>query len=190
MHHEEYFFYFQWIQYFMESNIWIFGYGSLIWKPGFDYIKKENAQLNDYHRSLCVLSVEHRGTYENPGLVLGLDRGGVCEGVAFMIDSQKKKEIYDYLWEREMSRDIYLPQHLDVKIQDKFVKALTFVVNDQHEDYKGQLEWAEKEKLIMQGQGKSGHCFDYLKNTVNHLKELGIADQNLESALESIEAKR
>src|SRR5690349_2563312 len=86
---------------FPDSDLWVFGYGSLIWKPGFEFVEQRPARLIGEHRSLCIYSMVHRGTPEKPGLVLGLDRGGACQGVAFRVARKQRDATVAYLRERE-----------------------------------------------------------------------------------------
>ncbi len=158
------------------GDIWIFGYGSLMWRPDFPYNDFQPALLRGYHRALCIYSVIHRGTRERPGLVLGLDRGGSCRGRALKVAEKNAKEVIAYLNEREMVNRVYRPKWLPVTLPKGKVTAYAFVVDRSHEQYTGRLADAEALKLIFQGAGKGGACLDYLQNTIRHLDELGIPD--------------
>jgi cation transport protein ChaC len=159
-----------------DGDIWIFGYGSLMWRPDFPYTDFQPALLRGYHRSLCVYSVKYRGTTECPGLVLGLDRGGSCKGRAMRVDRDKAEHVLDYLHDREMTHKVYLPKWLPVRIPSGLVQAYCFVVDCRHEQYTGKLADAAAVKLIRQGRGQGGPCLDYLRSTIRHLDELGIPD--------------
>lgn len=161
---------------FPRGDIWIFGYGSLMWRPDFPHVDFQPALLRGYHRSLCIYSVSYRGTRERPGLVLGLDRGGSCRGRALKVAEKNAKEVIAYLNEREMVNRVYRPKWLPVALPKGKVKAYAFVVDHSHEQYTGRLADAEALKLICQGTGKGGACLDYLQNTIRHLDELGIPD--------------
>ena len=164
------------------GDIWVFGYGSLMWRPGFPLTESQPALLRGYHRSLCIYSVQYRGTYERPGLVLGLDRGGSCRGRAMKVADKDADEVIEYLHEREMRHRVYRPKWLPVTVPggaqggEKKVTAYTFVADRSHEQYTGGLTDKESVRLILQGCGKGGHCLDYLQSTIRHLDELGIPD--------------
>lgn len=159
-----------------DDDIWIFGYGSLMWRPEFPHTEFHPALLRGYHRSLCVYSVEYRGTHECPGLVLGLDLGGSCRGRAMRVERRQAESVLEYLHEREMKHRIYSPKWLPVRIPAGTVHAYCFVVDRAHEQYTGKLGDDAALKLIHQGRGKGGACLDYLQNTIRHLDDLGIVD--------------
>ena len=160
---------------------WVFGYGSLMWDPGFPYRESLPALLRGYHRGFCVYSLRYRGTPEAPGLVLGLDRGGSCRGIAYRVDPADRDDVLAYLWEREMFTHTYRPRHLAVRLAggDCTVQALTFVVNRTHTQYAGKLPTEEVARLIAAGEGTRGRCHDYLMNTVRHLHALGLSSPPL-----------
>jgi cation transport protein ChaC len=164
-------------------DFWVFGYGSLMWNPGFQFIERKQAIVHGYHRSLCMYSYMYRGTPERPGLVLGLDLGGACHGVAFKVAAEDWEKTLSYLRAREqvtmMYREIIGPARL---VDDKAspVEALAFVVDRTHAQYAGRLDHAIQMRHILQGHGQSGSCRDYVLNTVAHLRALGIRDHHLE----------
>lgn len=159
------------------ADLWVFGYGSLIWRPGFAFEESLQARLNGYHRSLCVFSHVHRGTPERPGLVLGLDRGGTCRGLAFRVAPEHAEASIAYLREREQATSVYLERHLPVTLEDgRKVKALVYVADRRHLQYAGRLPGAELLKLIRQGRGSSGENPDYVLKTHEHLRKMGIFD--------------
>ena len=157
-----------------KKNIWIFGYGSLMWKPEFLYSDIQPALLRGYHRSLCVYSIEYRGTFKSPGLVLGLDNGGSCKGLAMRVEQGNAKDVIEYLHNREMKHQAYRPKWLTISIPKKKVKAYCFVVNRNHTQYTGKLNEQKMLELILEGNGKGGSCLNYLQNTIRELDKLGI----------------
>lgn len=164
------------------EQFWIFGYGSLMWRPGFAFLKSEAARVHGYHRSLCVYSHVHRGTPEQPGLVLGLDRGGSCHGLAFEIARQNWEETLAYLRAREQVTSVYLERRKTITLLDsrRTVEAVTYVVDRAHRQYAGVLDEDSLERHVRLGHGVSGHCTDYVMNTVSHLREMNIHDPALE----------
>ncbi|MCB2099802.1 MAG: gamma-glutamylcyclotransferase, partial [Rhodobacterales bacterium] len=139
-----------------DNDIWVFGYGSLMWRPGFTYQEMRQARLQGYHRALCVYSHHYRGTPERPGLVLGLDRGGCCVGMAIRVAARDSEAVIDYLWQREMLNDVYLPKWLPVTTDKGKVDALCFVVRRDHEQYARGLSLEESARLVAQGYGDRG----------------------------------
>lgn len=161
-----------------DGAMWVFGYGSLMWDPGFPHLESRTSLLRGYHRAFCIYSLRYRGTPECPGLVLGLDRGGSCRGIAYRVDASVRHEVLAYLWEREMFTRAYQPRRVTVTLdgaKPEPVTALTFVVDRAHRQYAGKLPTAEVTRLIAAGQGSRGHCRDYLLNTVRHLRDLGLS---------------
>ncbi|MEM8949269.1 MAG: gamma-glutamylcyclotransferase [Pseudomonadota bacterium] len=171
------------------DGIWVFGYGSLMWKPGFDFLESCHARLNGYHRSLCVYSWVHRGTQQQPGLVFGLDRGGACKGFAFRIASDKEADILAYLDARELVTDVYRRKWLTITTEQGRVPAWCYVVRRDHAQYAGRLPEDELIAIIERGQGRSGHCRDYVLSTVAHLEELGVEDITLKNVANRLQAK-
>ncbi len=167
------------------AEVWIFGYGSLMWDPGFAYAEAQPALLRGYHRSFCVYSHRYRGTPECPGLVLGLDRGGACRGIAFRVPAADVAAALHYLWEREMGNRTYHLKEVRVQLPGGTVKARAFVVDRKHRNYAGRLSLDETARLILQGIGARGPCRQYLENTVGELRKLGLVD----GPLHRLEAK-
>lgn len=162
-------------------DLWVFGYGSLMWRPGFPFVDRRHAHLHGYHRSLCVLSHVHRGTPERPGLVLGLDRGGRCHGVAFRVAGREAETTVQYLREREQVTAVYLERRLPVRLDDgRRVEALAYVVDRRHPQYAGDLSEPEVLRLVRQGQGVSGANPDYVRSTHEHLAAMGVTDPTLD----------
>lgn len=162
------------------DDLWVFGYGSLMWRPGFRFAERHRAQLHGYHRSLCIFSHVHRGTPEAPGLVLGLDRGGRCRGVAFRVAPEDTGATIVYLREREQATAVYLERHVRVQLDDgRRVRALTFVADRRHAQYAGRLPEGDVMRLVRQGIGLSGANPDYVRATHEHLIEMGVSDRIL-----------
>src|SRR5215467_11244276 len=143
-----------------KGDLWVFGYGSLMWRPGFEYIEKFPARLIGEHRALCVYSFDHRGTPEKPGLVLGLDRGGACRGIAFRVAAPLRDTTIAYLRSREQTTHVYREVTRSVWLDDdarKRVSALTFVVDRGHVQYAGRLPLKDQLRIVQQGHGRSGN---------------------------------
>ena len=176
------------------SDLWVFGYGSLIWRPGFEFAEAIPARLFGVHRALCVYSWVHRGRRERPGLVLGLDRGGSCRGVAFRVSAPKRRAVIDYLREREMVTAVYVEAWRRVTLAgagaDGPVRALSFIVDRGHEQYAGRLPLERQLSLVRDGRGRSGDNADYVVNTSMHLKELGVRDQALDWLSQRLSGER
>jgi len=151
------------------DGLWLFGYGSLMWRPGFDYLERRAARLLGAHRALCVFSHVHRGTPEKPGLVLGLDRGGSCRGIAFKISKSKREATIAYLREREQVTNVYREAMRRIVFIDEpkaEARALCYIVDRSHEQYAGALSRERQYELVQQGQGRSGVNRDYVLATV------------------------
>jgi len=164
---------------FPKGDLWVFGYGSLIWRPGFAFIDRVPARLIGEHRALCVYSFVHRGTPEKPGLVLGLDRGGACRGVAFRIPETKRDETVAYLRAREQVTSVYREVMRSVWLEDdarQRVSALAYVVDRGHVQYAGRLSMAEQLRHVQQGHGQSGNNRDYVLSTVRAIEAEGFRD--------------
>lgn len=160
------------------QSCWIFAYGSLMWDPGFPFVERAHALLHGYHRAMCIYSHVWRGTPERPGLVLGLDRGGACRGIAFRVEPEARAEVIAYLDARERVTDVYLRREQPVRLAGGAgpVTALAYVADRAHRQYAGKLAPEEAARLIAQGVGRAGANVDYLASTVRHLEEMGIAD--------------
>ena len=172
----------------MDEYFWVFAYGSLMWQPGFAYDEAVPAKLHGWHRAMCLLSLHYRGTAEAPGLVLGLDRGGSCQGIAFRTDATKGEAVRAYLHEREMITGVYRPRLAPVRLADgRRVSAYTFVARRDHPQYAGQLARPQAVALIRQGVGGKGTCRDYLATTVAHLDALHLHDENLHGLLRQVD---
>ena len=163
------------------GDFWVFGYGSLMWRPGFAHTETCRARLHGFHRSLCVWSHIYRGTRERQGLVLGLDRGGSCVGLAFRVPSELREEVLAYLRDRELVTSVYLERMLPIRLEDgENAVAVAYVVDRRHEQYAGNLDEASAARIVSGAVGQAGPNEDYVLNTVAHLKALGIRDHWLE----------
>ena len=159
---------------------WVFGYGSLIWNPGFPYLSAQQGLLRGAHRSLSIVSHHHRGTVELPGLVFGLVRGGSCRGMVFEVAGGKWTEVRAYLQEREQVTAVYRDAMRPVRLADgRTVSALAFLVDERHEQFAGGLTLDQQLAMVRAGIGLSGRNIDYVLNTARHLQELGIRDRPL-----------
>lgn len=170
-------------------DIWIFAYGSLMWDPGFPFEEARPALLKGYHRSLCIYSTRYRGTPERPGLVLGLDRGGACRGIAYRVAAANVDRVMAYLWDREMVTRAYSCRNVTIHLETGAVIARTFVVNRRHPQYAGKLTDTQLVELVCQGHGQRGPCRSYLENTVRHLDQLGVPDRRLHELLQHVRAR-
>lgn len=164
-----------------EADLWVFGYGSLIWRPGFPYLQRCRARLLGLHRALCVYSFFHRGTPERPGLVLGLDRGGACRGIAYRVSAAERAATIAYLREREQVTSVYREAFRRVTLlpSGETVSALCYVVDRGHPQYAGRLSLAEQMHFVRQGHGRSGPNREYITSTVQALESLGFRDREL-----------
>ena len=164
------------------EDLWVFGYGSLMWRPGFDFVERVPARLIGLHRALCVYSFVHRGTPTRPGLVLGLDRGGMCRGIAFRVAAGGRGETIAYLRAREQVTTVYLETWRRIALEEharRQVRALCFVVDRSHVQYAGRLTLAESVHHVRQGHGSSGANRDYVLETVQALEALGYRETEL-----------
>lgn len=164
------------------SDFWVFGYGSLIWKPGFPFIESERAMLAGFHRALCVFSVRYRGCSERPGLVFGLDQGGYCEGVAFRVAAEHVDATKLYLRDREQVTGAYRARmhHVELDVRSGKVRALAFIANRHHRQYARGIPVATQLRVVRASAGVSGPNADYVLSTARHLADLGIRDRHVE----------
>ena len=160
----------------------VFAYGSLMWRPGFDFVRSEHATLERFHRSLCVYSNHYRGTAEHPGLVFGLEIGGSCQGVVYEIDPTDWKATHAYVSKRELVSHVYHEVILPVQAlaPARQIQALTYVVDPTHNQYAAPKSLKETIANVKQGHGLSGSCEDYVLNTIQHLRSLDIKDHGIE----------
>jgi cation transport protein ChaC len=164
------------------SELWVFGYGSLMWRPGFDYLERIPARLRGLHRALCVFSYVHRGTPERPGLVLGLDQGGMCRGIAYRVAGAARAETIAYLRGREQVTSVYREATRRIELEDgsrRQLDALCYLVDRGHVQYAGRLSLAERVHYVRQGHGQSGQNRDYVLDAVRALEALGYRETDL-----------
>lgn len=162
------------------DETWVFGYGSLMWRPGFVHAEVRAATLEGFHRDLCLISIHYRGTREKPGLVCGLRPGGRCVGRAFRLATDTRAAALKYLDDRELITKIYIPRHLPVTLDTgRQITARVYVSDATHEQYVG--DWPDEKKAahVVQGVGSEGRSVDYLANIARHLDERGIADAKI-----------
>jgi glutathione-specific gamma-glutamylcyclotransferase len=165
-----------------KGDLWVFGYGSLMWRPGFEFIEQVPARLIGEHRALCVYSFDHRGTPEKPGLVLGLDRGGACRGIAFRVAARHRNGTVEYLRSREQTTNVYREVMRSVWLENEArqrVSALAYVVDRGHVQYAGRLSLAQQLRHVQQGHGRSGNNRDYVLSTVKSIEAQGFRDHQL-----------
>jgi cation transport protein ChaC len=162
------------------GEVWIFGYGSLIWNPAFEYVEKRVAMVRGWHRRFCLWLKAGRGTPESPGLMLALDRGGCCRGIAFRLAPAQVEEELLILWRREMLSGSYEARWLDAQSAEGPIRVVTFVANRRHARFTKGLSDEEVADRIAVARGPLGSCKEYLINTVQHLEALGLRDASLE----------
>src|SRR5436853_7077400 len=168
------------------GQFWVFGYGSLMWSPCFSYREKRLARTHGYHRALCILSTRYRGTHSKPGLVMGLCAGGSCWGMAFRIGEREVRSSLTRLWYREMPRRVYQPRLIPIRLRGgRRVRALAFVADPAHPAYVRELDLHGRARLGAQGIGQRGPCVDYIRNTLDHMHDIGVRDPHLECVLEA-----
>jgi cation transport protein ChaC len=166
----------------LSEDLWVFAYGSLMWRPGFDFLERLPARIVGAHRALCVLSYVHRGTPERPGLVLGLDRGGTCRGIAFRVAAAQRAKTLAYLRAREQVTKVYRESLRSVWLlgdPQRRVEALCYVVDRGHPQYAGRLTLEQQLLHVRQGHGHSGANRDYVVATVKELEAQGFRDAGL-----------
>jgi glutathione-specific gamma-glutamylcyclotransferase len=171
------------------EDFWVFGYGSLMWRPGFDFLERVPARLIGLHRALCVYSFVHRGTPERPGLVLGLDRGGMCRGIAFRVAGTAREKTVAYLRGREQVTSVYLETLRRIELEEegrRQVRALCFIVDRSHVQYAGRLTLSESVHHVRQGHGSSGPNRDYVLEAVQALEALGYRETDLHRIAEKL----
>ena len=168
------------------GDLWVFAYGSLMWSPDFPFAERRAGRVHGYHRSLCILSSRYRGTPDKPGLVMGLCPGGSCRGMAFRVPAGHAKEVMDTLWKREMLNKVYAPKFVPVSLAGaQRVHALAFIADTKHRQFVDELDIAGRARLVAQGIGQRGRCVDYIRNTLDHMRELGVHDPHLTRILET-----
>ncbi len=175
----------------MTAPLWVFGYGSLLWHPGFPVAETRIARLEGWHRSFCMTSIHHRGTEAAPGLVLALDEapGACCDGIGLRVEAGHEDATLAYLRERELISSAYVETRQQILFRDgtRQDDVLTYVINRDHVQY---CQWSlpEQAQIIARAVGGRGPNDEYLYNTAAHLAELGIGDADLESLVTQVRA--
>ncbi len=167
----------------IENGFWVFGYGSLMWNPGFEVAERKVARLPGWHRSFCMSSIHHRGTVKSPGLVLALDASdhAHCDGVAFRVDAAHAPKTIDLLRERELISSAYLEEVHEIEFRDGGRdEAVTYVIDRHHEQYVAGMALEDQAQIIARAVGGRGPNDEYLYNTASHLAELGLADVEMD----------
>lgn len=165
-----------------QRPLWVFGYASLLWNPGFPVVETRLATMHGYHRSFCMHSIHHRGTQDSPGLVLALDEAenAECQGLALRVEDGAEADTVQYLRERELISSAYLERLLPVTLDDgKEVTSLAYVIDPHHVQYAAHLTLEEQAQIITRAVGGRGPNTEYLWNTVDHLTEMGVEDPEL-----------
>jgi len=170
-----------------DQDVWLYAYGSLIWRPDFDFVERRLATLRGHHRALCLWSRVNRGTPECPGLVFGLDRGGSCRGIVYRLSGAVVESVFPLLWQREMSTGAYQPRWLPCDTDAGRVSALTFVMNRNNPGYAGVLPEDEMLTIVRRASGSCGSCTEYVTATVCALRQAGIRDKRLEAIARRLE---
>jgi cation transport protein ChaC len=165
-----------------DRPVWVFAYGSLMWNPGFNAPETQPARLHGFHRAFCIYSEHYRGTPRKPGLILGLLAGGSCRGLAHRLPSTSYEKVRRYLWQREIENDgVYVEEVRTIHLADgRAVPSLVYLADRAHRQFAGKLSLVQSVKLVRQGKGATGSNIDYVRNTVAHLRELGLRDRTLE----------
>ena len=171
------------------ADIWVFGYGSLMWNPAFAYAECQVGIVRGWHRRFCLWLEMGRGTPDNPGLMLGLDRGGTCRGVAFRIPAAQARGELSLIWQREMFGTVYIARWVQVRLAGAVVPAITFVVDRTHPRYATGVSDADAARYIASATGALGSCFSYFDSTVRHLDSLGIRDAGLRRIADAIASR-
>ena len=173
----------------MQADRWVFGYGSLMWRPGFDFTERRAAVAHGRRRAFCIYSVHHRGTPARPGLVLGLAPGGAVRGAAYRVAAKAWPDVYAYLRDREQPTETYFEAWAPVRLAGGVgVEALVFLSDRNHPQWAGDLDLEAQARLIAGASGLSGRNVDYLRDLVVHLREEGVADRTMERLLARVEA--
>jgi cation transport protein ChaC len=173
----------------VSGDLWVFAYGSLMWNPGFDFLESRRGRLYGYHRALCVRSLTYRGTTDDPGLVVGLDRGGSCVGLVYRVAARNTAEVVAYLDERESVGTVYRPITGHVVAEGEHIDARAYVAHREGTEYTGKLPPERQIEIVLRCAGIYGTNVDYLRNTVVHLDALGISDGPLHAIWRAVEAR-
>ena len=164
-----------------QDRVWVFGYGSLMWNPAFHFAERRTGLVHGYHREFCLSALAGRGSPQNPALMLALERGGSCHGVAFRLHPDQSECELGIVWRREMGSMAYTPVWVKARTPAGIEHAITFIANCSHERYLVNVAEPERTRLIATGSGPLGHCRDYLVEMVAHLRALGFRDRRMEA---------
>lgn len=171
-------------------DLWLFGYGSLVWNPFVRFLERRPGTVRGYHRSFCLWSRINRGTPDQPGLALGLEPGGACRGSLFRIDAAIAEQELRILWRREMMMGSYHPRWVRARSRGEELTALTFAINRDGTNYAGKLSEARIVDIMLRAAGLYGSSADYLLRTVEGLAHCGIRDARLERLRDLVVAAR
>lgn len=169
-----------------KGDVWVFGYGSLMWNPAFNFVEQKVAVVHGWHRRFCLWMRGGRGAPDNPGLMLALDRGGCCRGLAFRVDEKEVEHELLLLWRREMLSGSYDARWLTAQTSDGPLTAVTFCANRRHSRYAGALPLEKVAHHIAVARGPLGSCAEYLHETVDHLRALGFRDESLDRIVKRV----
>lgn len=172
------------------APIWVFGYGSLIWNPCFHFVERRVVTVAGWHRRFCLWTSIGRGTPDRPGLMLGLEPGGSCRGVAFRIAEAEVESELDIVWRREMVTAAYRPTWVTARSEGETLRAIAFTINRAHPRYAGRLPAARIVEALATARGPVGPCCEYLFNTVTHLEELGVPDRRLRALCRAVRERQ
>lgn len=176
----------QWCE---KQDLWVYGYGSLIWRPDFEFAEQRQALLRGYHRALCLWSRINRGTPEQPGLVFGLDVGGSCRGMAFRIPAESVPKVFDALWLREMPSGAYIPRWLRCRTSQGDIRALVFTMNRKTDAYVPSMPDEQLRQVVYSAQGTNGPCIEYVMETASALQRSKILDKRLQSVVQLLQSQ-
>jgi len=171
-----------------EGPVWVFAYGSLIWNPAFHHAGRTTARIWGLHRLFCLQTPLGRGSPDNPGLVLALDLGGSCAGIAYRLPDDGIREELQYVWDREMALDSYRAVWIRARTDEGPINAVTFAINHSSERYVSKLPEEQKVHMLAHASGHLGSSREYLENTVDQLREAGIRDHYLFRLYEKVQA--
>ncbi|ASC89977.1 gamma-glutamylcyclotransferase [Alcaligenes nematophilus] len=177
------------VQWCEKQDLWVYGYGSLIWRPDFEFAEQRQALLRGYHRALCLWSRINRGTPEQPGLVFGLDVGGSCRGMAFRIPAESVPKVFDALWLREMPSGAYIPRWLRCRTSQGDIRALVFTMNRKTDAYVPRMPDEQLRQVVYSAQGTNGPCIEYVMETASALQRSKILDKRLQSVVQLLQSQ-
>jgi len=177
------------VQWCEKQDLWVYGYGSLIWRPDFEFAEQRQALLRGYHRALCLWSRINRGTPEQPGLVFGLDVGGSCRGMAFRIPAESVPQVFDALWLREMPSGAYIPRWLRCRTSQGDIRALVFTMNRKTDAYVPRMPDEQLRQVVYSAQGTNGPCIEYVMETASALQRSKILDKRLQSVVQLLQSQ-